>query len=162
VALIVVLFESTSGFVNVGIVGLRTTAGLTKIIVDAVEIRDVGAADKLATLVVGFQAVIVTVPVPKLVDVIPTSTLPDTIVATLSVEGLELPSVGVAVVPVTVVMPVVIGGDARELCTAPTVAAEAPEAAEGAEYTLLFAMIIIGFTEPGENPEKVAEYGVDV
>ena len=35
-------------------------------------------------------------------------------------------------------------------------------AAEGAEYALLLVVIVIGFTEPGENPEKVAEYGVDV
>jgi hypothetical protein len=159
---IAVLFESTTGLVRVGVLGLRTIAGVTKIIVDAVEIRDVGLADKLATLVDGFQDVIVIDPVPKLVDVIPTCTSTVPAVVTLSVDGFELPAEGVAVVPVTVIEPVVIAGDAREVCTAPTAAAEAPEAAEGAEYTLLFVVIVIGFTEPGENPEKVAEYGVDV
>ena len=136
--------------------GLRTAPLVNKIIVVAEEIAFIGVPDKVATLVVGFQVLIVAVPlaVSKLVDVMPT--------CILSVPAVVTVSVVPKVVPVTVVRPVVIAGDAREVCTAPTVAAEAPEAAEGAEYTLLFVVIVIGFTEPGENPEKVAEYGVDV
>jgi hypothetical protein len=134
--------------------GLRTAPVVNKIIVVPEAMASLGAPDKVATLVVGFQLLIVDVPLPvsKLEDVMPT--------CILSVPPVVRVSVVPKVLPVTVVRPVVIGGDAREVCTAPV--AEAPEAAEGAEYTLLFAVIVIGFTEPGENPEKVAEYGVDV
>lgn len=99
-------------------------------------------------LVVGFQAVIVAVPpvVAKLVDVISTYTAGDPVLVTVNVVPV--------VVPVTVVLPVVIRGEAREVCVAPA-------AAGGAEYALLFVVIVIRFTDPGENPEKVAEYGVD-
>lgn len=147
-ALIVVLFESISGFISVGVVGLRTAPVLYKVIVDPVAIDVVRACDKVPILVVGFQAVIVAVPavVAKLVDVIPTSTIPDVIAVRVSVVE--------AALPVTVILPVVIGGEAREVCATPA-------AAEGAEYALLFVVIVIRFTDPGENPEKVAEYGVD-
>ena len=135
-------------------VGLRTAPLVNKIIVVAEEIAFIGAPDKVATLVVGFQVLIVAVPlaVSKLVDVMPT--------CILSVPAVVTVNVVPKVVPVTVIRPVMIGGDAREVCATPV--AEAPAGAEGAEYTLLFVVIVIGFTEPGENPEKVAEYGVDV